>query len=70
MPFHHIIQSLDMNGKDREQLSRELTSLRTELDDIRTKYTSLLAKLDADVGVTDVNYASLGVLAAATFTRL
>lgn len=69
MPFLHVVQALDMNSKSREELLRELTYLRTELDDIRTKMGTLLAKLDADATVTDTNYAALCTPAAAVFTR-
>jgi hypothetical protein len=37
-----------------------------DVDDIRTKFASLLAKLDADGGVTDTNYAATLALAAKT----
>lgn len=72
MPFLHVVQALDMNSKSREELLRELNFLRTEIDDIRTKYLALCTKLDADAGVTDTNYAAGAgtVLAAAVFTKL
>lgn len=41
---------------------------RAELDDLRLKFGALLAKLDADAGVTDTNYAATEALAAATFS--
>lgn len=53
---------------DRTQLTREMDLLRAELDNLRTRYAALLAKLDLDAGVTDVNYASTCGLSAAQFT--
>ncbi len=35
---------------------------RAELDDLRAKWDLLMAKLDADSGVADLNYASTMVL--------
>ncbi len=48
------------------------TALRDGIDDItelRTKFIALLAKLDADAGVTDVNYAATLTPAAQTLTK-
>jgi len=45
-----------------------MDTLRAELNDVRTKYAALLAKLDLDGGVTDTNYAATVGLAAAQFT--
>jgi len=72
MPYLHIIQAMDVNSKSREELLREFDTLRAELNDIRAKYLALCTKLDADVGVTDTNYAAGAgtLLAAATFTKL
>ena len=53
---------------ERAQLTRELDTLRAELNDVRTKYAALLAKLDLDGGVTDTNYAANCGLTAAQFT--
>ena len=69
MPYLHMAQSMDANAKFREEWVREFDRLRAELDNIRTQYALVLAKLDADAGVTDTNYAALGVLAASVFTR-
>lgn len=69
MPYLTNIQTAAASGKAREVLLREVELLRAELDDIRTKYAALLAKLDADGGVTDTNYAATAGLAAARFTR-
>lgn len=63
-------QSLSVS--DRIQLINEMDTLRAELDDIRTKYAALLAKMDADfANVTNasVDYASSCALATATFTK-
>lgn len=42
-------------------------AVRAELDDVRTKYAAVLAKLDADAGVSDTDYAASGALAASEF---
>lgn len=51
-----------------ESLFDAFVALRAELNDLRTKYGQLLAKLDADAGVDDTNYAATEALAAATFS--
>jgi len=38
------------------------------LADLVTKFNAVLAKLDADAGVTDTNYASLHAIAAGRIT--
>lgn len=57
------------NKGDSGSLKELLTAVRDELDDIRTKYAAVLAKLDADAGVTDTNYASTQALAATKFDK-
>jgi hypothetical protein len=70
MPFLIRLNTMAcLSYPDTQQLILEFQALRAELDDIRTKYAATLAKLDADAGVTDVNYGSLGALAAARFTE-
>lgn len=69
MPFTPVINTLDSIGTtDKQELIREMQLLRDELDDIRTKYAAVLAKLDADAGVTDTNYGATAALAARRFT--
>ena len=70
MPYLNRLNVADsLSATDAQQLILEMDALRAELDDIRTKFAATLAKLDADAGVTDVNYASTQALAAARFTR-
>ncbi len=48
------------------------SALRDGVDDItelRTQFAALLAKLDADAGVTDTNYASTLALATQNLTK-
>lgn len=64
-------QRLNTSGLSRQTayaFHQEFDAIRAELNDIRTKYAALLAKLDADAGVTDTNYASTQALSAAQFT--
>lgn len=68
MPYQNVCNTSSWAKSDRIALIRELDTLRAELTDIRTKYAAVLAKLDADAGVTDTNYAATGALATATFT--
>lgn len=42
----------DLENKDL------LRAVLADLTDLRTKYTALLVKLDADAGVADTDYAS------------
>ena len=70
MPY---VTRLNGNASSKSEafgLITELNALRAELTDIRTKYAFLLSKLDADVGVTDTNYAATAALAAAQFTPI
>lgn len=71
MPYRLVLnRSTGLSTSDRTQLAAEMDSLRAELNDIRTKYAAVLAKLDLDAGVTDTNYGTTGALAAAQFTAL
>jgi hypothetical protein len=66
----NVMQAL--SGTEKQQLVLELDTLRAELDDVRTKFAALLAKMDTDfVNVTNasVDYASSCALATATFTK-
>jgi hypothetical protein len=56
-----------ISSRDAFEINLEFNLLRAELDNLRTQYAVVLAKLDADAGVTDTNYAALGVLAAKQF---
>lgn len=68
MAYDITLNSLGLSAQERQHLKREFDDLRAELDDVRTKYAALLAKLDADAGVTDINYAATAGLASAQFT--
>lgn len=68
MPYAQRLNASGLCRSDLVDFRIEFDLLRAELDDIRTKYAATLAKLDVDVGVTDVNYGSLGALAAKRFT--
>lgn len=68
MAYRQVInQFAGLSVSDKIALQREFDTLRAELDNIRTKYAAVLAKLDADAGVTDTNYTSLHSLSAAQF---
>jgi hypothetical protein len=69
MPYKQALNSARaFTASEVHHLILENDLLRAELDDIRTKFGQLLAKLDADAGVADTNYASLLALADARFT--
>lgn len=67
MAFAPVFNHNLIDASAAQEFIREFNLLRAELNDIRTKYAATLAKLDLDVGVTDVNYASLGALTAVQF---
>lgn len=46
----------------------EHNNLRADLETLRAAYSQVLAKLDADAGVTDADYASLHDVASGDFT--
>lgn len=46
------------SDKRRDSFEDVLKAYRDEIDDLRSKYASLLAKLDADTGVNDTDFAS------------
>jgi len=48
--------------KGERELTLALQSVTAALVELKTKYTALLAKLDADAGVTDTNYAATQAL--------
>lgn len=70
MPYLNALNvAQPLAAQTKQRLIQENDALRAELNDMRTKFASLLAKLDADAGVTDTNYASTLALAPSTFTR-
>ena len=71
MPYIQRLNTMQsITVSEAQQLIIELNALRQELDEMRANYNAVLAKLDADAGVTDTNFvATLGV-AASTITAL
>lgn len=68
MAYRIVVNNLRaLSAQESQLLLREMDALRAEMDDVRSKFASLLAKLDADTGVADTNYASTLALAAAQF---
>lgn len=55
--------------KQTASMEELLAATRAELDDMRAKYAALLAKLDADAGVTDTDYNTACALGAAQFEK-
>lgn len=45
--------------KENTEIRAILASVQADLESLRAKHNALLAKLDADAGVTDTNFASL-----------
>jgi phage shock protein A len=61
-----VLQSVETAGEDVDALKTAVTALATLANELRTDHNALLAKLDADAGVTDTNYvASNGTTAPA-----
>lgn len=60
--------NLGISGNAVRQLVIEFNKLVDDMETLRAKYAAVLTKLDADAGVTDVNYSSLHTVAAATLT--
>lgn len=52
------------DGQMVTALVREYNQLAALVNEMRTDYIALLAKLDADAGVTDTNYAATLTIAA------
>lgn len=48
-----------MPAADQANLGLNLAELQTKHNALVAQYNALLAKLDADAGITDVNYATL-----------
>lgn len=60
MPFQQVFNAMrGLGNSDKQSLIRENLALRTELDEMRANINAICAKLDADAGVTDTNYAAL-----------
>lgn len=58
------------SGKNQPKLAEVLRDVADDIELLRARFAALTAKLDADVGVTDVNYAStLPLLAGAIKTK-
>lgn len=49
---------LDVKDRDGGSTAIHLRDVADDLAELRTQFVALLVKLDADAGVTDVNYAS------------
>jgi len=49
--------------KENTEIRALLASVQTDLETLRAKHNALLAKLDADAGVTDANYTALHAVA-------
>ena len=45
--------------KDIVEMKNLLLSMQADLEALRTKHNAVCAKLDADAGVTDTNFAAL-----------
>lgn len=61
-----ILNSVETAGTDVDALKAATEDLATLANELRTTHNALLAKLDADAGVTDTNYAATnGVTAPA-----
>lgn len=58
MAYVKALNSLNLSPQEKSVLKDEFDDIRAELDDIRTKFVAVLAKLDDDAGVTDTNYES------------
>jgi len=63
-------QAQTISKQDAKSLVIEFDLLRQELDEIRANFRAVLAKLDADAGVTDTNYASTLTVAASSVAAL
>jgi hypothetical protein len=50
--------------KDLTEVRAMFVSVQADLVALQAKHNALLAKLDSDAGVTDVNYASLHTVGA------
>jgi hypothetical protein len=50
-------------------LAKDQRDIADDLAELRTQFIALLVKLDADAGVTDVDYASTLTPAALTHTK-
>jgi hypothetical protein len=53
-----------------DEIIAAYNKLQADYAALRTKFVAVLAKLDLDAGVTDVNYASLHTPAAATSAQI
>lgn len=62
-----VVESLRLDVAD---LRTKYTALLADVTEIRTKLVATHAKLDADVGVTDTNYAAANNPAALTATAV
>ena len=56
-------------GSGQPRMSEVLRDVADDLDAVFTAFDAVLAKLDADAGVTDVNYASLHAVGTPTTTK-
>lgn len=50
--------------KENTEIRALFASIQADLEALRAKHNALLAKLDADAGVTDSNYNSLHAVGA------
>jgi len=62
-------RNLTKHGDSGADLASILRSSVDDNTELRTQFIALLAKLDADVGVTDTDYAATLTPAALTLTK-
>lgn len=53
-----VLQSVETAGADVDALKTAAEDLATLANELRVTHNALLAKLDADAGVTDTDYAA------------
>lgn len=60
------INASELDAMTKRELLALIVALRADVIAVHTRLTGVLAKLDADAGVTDVDYSSLWPAPAST----
>lgn len=67
MSYRQVLNHASLDIQTKQRLEDEYDKVNADLVELRAQFIALLAKLDADAGITDTDYESSLTPAAITF---